>query len=303
MNQSTTNKARRYLFTLWLHNQDVVTQENIQSILDGLPRDVIRFLVLQLELCPGTSRRHFQSYIEFTRPQLGTRIARLLAVPSDSLRFEVARGSSSQNIDYCTKEESRISGPWKLGDPSPGQGTRSDLSEACTTLRAHGIKRVAEDQPTVFVKYTKGLYALESILRNSIHTFSPKEVIIRWGSSGTGKTRFAYETYSSDPNGFYRAPAPYKGSYWFDGYQQESTVLFDDYGGDCLYPLPLMLQLLDGYGMLVPIKGGFVPWKPNRIVITSNIDPDLWYLAQNNEQVEALKRRFTDVKRMDPDYQ
>lgn len=301
MQPNQPKRTRRYCFTLWTHNQDIVNEANIQQIFNGIlerHRESVGFIIGQLELCPGTNRRHFQCYIEFKRPQLGTRISTLLAVPSNSVHFEVSRGTSSENIDYCSKEESRVSGPWRVGDPQPGQGSRSDLESACNSLRDGGIKRVAEDHPSVYVKYAKGFQQLEQALRPSNHSFEPKEIIIRWGESGLGKTKFAYETYSNSEGGFYRAPAPTKGSVWFDGYNGESTVLFDDYGGASLYPLSMFLQLLDGYAMLVPVKGGFVPWKPRRIVITSNINPDMWYQGENPQQAYALRRRYTDVVEM-----
>lgn len=81
---------------------------------------------------------------------------------------------------------------------------------------------------------------------------------------------------------------------WFDGYEGQENVLFDDFHGG-VFKLPYLLKLLDRYPMRVPVKGGFVQWKPRRIFITSNIDPDLWFSNANREHVAALNRRFTET--------
>lgn len=289
---SNTMQSKRYCFTLWLHNQDIIDEENIQSTFDGLIEYGVTFIIGQLELCPGTGRRHIQSYIEFKRAQRGTRIANVLGVPADSVHFQIANGSCDQNIAYCTKEASRLAGPYRMGEPSMGQGSRTDLLRATQVLREHGIKRVAEEHPTVFVKYHKGLSALQEALQPK-PVYKQRQVRVFWGPTGTGKTRRAYQ---EQPD-LYRVPAPTKGSYWFDGYSQESTVLIDDYGGtDGTYPITFMLQLLDGYPMKVPVKGGFVTWNPDIVYITSNIDPTIWYAGAPQAHIDALFRRFTLVE-------
>lgn len=46
-----------------------------------------------------------------------------------------------------------------------GQGKRTDLEDACTTLRdTKSLKRVAQEHPTAFVKFHKGLKELKAIL-------------------------------------------------------------------------------------------------------------------------------------------
>lgn len=54
-----------------------------------------------------------------------------------------------------------MSGPWERGSwEEGGQGRRNDLSAAIASLKAGGLKRVAEENPTAYVKYSKGLKAL-----------------------------------------------------------------------------------------------------------------------------------------------
>jgi len=115
------------------------------------------------------------------------------------------------------------------------------------------------------------------------------DVRVLWGATGTGKTRTVYD--SHEIADIYC----HGGGPWFDGYDQHSICLFDDFGGSC-FPLPYLLKLLDRYPFRVPIKGGFVAWVPKIIYITSNMDPDTWYAGALPEHQRALRRRFTTVQ-------
>lgn len=82
----------------------------------------------------------------------------------------------------------------------------------------------------------------------------------------------------------------YPGGTWFDGYDGHDCVLFDDFTGDIKFCY--FLQVIDRYLPRVPVKGGFTPWTPKRIYITSNIAPNLWYPDTTPYQKEALLRRI-----------
>ncbi len=298
MSAAPNSTSRRYCITLWI-DKTPFNEANIQQAFcggDGNLKKPFKFVVGQLEQCPESGRRHVQSYIEFAKPQRGTKLASVLGIATDSYRFEVARGTSDQNISYCTKSESRVPGtePFRLGEPSGGQGARTDIAEAVATLRSHGLKRCAEDHPVVYTKFHKGLGALYSMCHGPTLEFKPREVIVYWGSAGTGKTRAVYEIAKSTGSSFFRAPAA-SNTPWFDGYAGQDIVLFDDYGEQGKFPLTFFLQLLDGYDLQVPVKGGFVKFSPKKIYITSNQEWSSWYAPMTPSHEAALKRRITSV--------
>ncbi len=84
---------------------------------------------------------------------------------------------------------------------------------------------------------------------------------------------------------------------WFDGYDNEPNVLFDDFAGRMSkMPLTLLLQILDRYARQVEVKGSFVWWMPTNIAITSNFHPREWYDWTNREEsYNALCRRIHQV--------
>nr|WAE42158.1 MAG: replication associated protein [Cressdnaviricota sp.] len=293
--------ARRYLATIWIHLCELgngeetfgIIKRRLESLVEG---GDIRFFCGQLERCPNTGREHLQCYFEFDGPVRGSRISKLLKLSSASVRFEKASGTSAENIRYCTKEETRLVDPFQLGTPGPGQGVRSDLESCVSVLRETGsLKRLAEVAPETFVKYSKGFTALYNQIRVTNTQYRQRDVIVRWGPTGVGKTRYAYETYALDASQFYRAAPIQKGAIWFDGYKEEQKVLFDDYGGDGVLPLGYFLQVLDGYEVSLPVKGGFVAFNPKTIIITSNFEPKDWYKGEAEVQIQALYRRITDL--------
>jgi len=124
-----------------------------------------------------------------------------------------------------------------------------------------------------------------------------KEPVIKvfWGDSGVGKSR---KVRDMDQNVF-NVPVHESGTCWFDGYQDQETILFDDFYGGISYSL--MLRFLDGYSMDAQIKGGFVRLNHKQVIITSNKPPEEWYSAKVQGSAEALLRRiyeFGTVTRM-----
>lgn len=93
----------------------------------------------------------------------------------------------------------------------------------------------------------------------------------------------------------YRMPIQQKDSIWFDGYFGQRIVLMEELRPGMI-PYATLLQLLDGYEVIVPKKGGFVRWNPERIWITSCFKPEEVYPVLNQlDEIAQLKRRITHV--------
>ena len=124
--------------------------------------DYVRYAIYQREKCPESGRLHYQGYMEFNSPKkIGG-----LKKWSSTAHFESRRGSREEARAYCMKEESRVSPPVEFGKWTAGQGHRTDLDSACELIKKHGVKRVAEELPAVFVKFHKGLKELARTLES-----------------------------------------------------------------------------------------------------------------------------------------
>ena len=250
----------------------------------------VRFAIFQKE---EVTTPHLQGYIEFATRRHLNRVKRTRSL--DGAHWEPRKGTAEQAIEYCSKEESRVDGPFEVGKrPSPSQqGKRTDL-EIATDLLKQGktVASLAESCPTVFVKYFRGLNALANTLQAP--RSSPPVVWLLVGPPGAGKTRWAYE-HAGDADSLWSSPL--SGGQWFDGYSNQKYALLDDFAGKMSkFGLTDLLRLLDRYKLLVPIKGGFASWCPSSILITSNYHPREWYdWSSRGKQGLALARRFTYV--------
>lgn len=245
--------------------------------------DKMQYVVFQQEKCPSTGRLHYQGYIEF-RTQIGiTNVKKLLN--DETVHLEKRMGTQKQAIAYCTKDETKVNGPWEYGSPNT-QGKRTDLEQISEDIKnGEPIMNIVENNPSQYIRYHRGIEKLHELYQ-PIRDFKP-EVFIYWGKAGSGKTRKAF----SFPDCFFKPNGQ-----WWDGYNHQETVIFDDYDGYINFRE--FLQLTDRYPHQVPIKGGYKQFNSKRIIFTSNINPSLWYYNEfmNEENKNAFDRRITLIE-------
>ena len=118
--------------------------------------------------------------------------------------------------------------------------------------------------------------------------------LVYWcfGPTGTGKTRWAVETY---PDAFVWRPSLMKG--WWDGYYGQDTVIIDELRPADV-PFANLLQIIDRYEMRVQIKGSSINLRATTWIITSPMEPEEMYqeFIGSNDSIEQLTRRITEVK-------
>lgn len=105
---------------------------------------------------------HLQGYVELEKKSRLSAMKKL----NGRAHWEQCKGTQKQNIDYCTKEEGRLDGPWEYGDKNQ-QGKRTDLEMAVETLTDSGLQACAAEHPVEYVKFNSGLEKLASTIRQS----------------------------------------------------------------------------------------------------------------------------------------
>lgn len=208
--------------------------------------------------------------------------------------IEVMRGSPQQNLDYCTKEDKTA---WQTGTlPQPGK--RTDLHDVAELIESGASMRdVAESHPTAVIKFSKGLMVLRSILSGPRNPEKPPSVYWLFGPTGSGKTRGAFgygcATYGETET-LIMPDATLK---WFDTYDGQKCVIFDDFRSKGV-TFSFLLRVLDRYPVNVPIKGAFVNWNPECIFITTPNDIKTTFAKRFEhvpEDIKQLERRVTQV--------
>lgn len=313
LSSEASNRARRWTFTVHLSYLD----NDFRWKPPEPANERLRFLVAQREVTPTTRQYHYQGYAEFTVPVRRSAAQRALGIGRS--HCSPARGTRDENVEYCSKEETRSDPPDTIryvargvytdvdGVPVDQRGRRTDLQALSDDIRASydaGGRAAAETccwetHAGAAFKYQQGINAFISHFEHKDNRNVTKDVTIRVGPTGTGKTWSVYNTYPD----LWRAPAAARGQkFWFQGYTGQRVVLFDDYDGNSI-PIATLLQLLDRYPVPVEVKGSSVVWRAEVIVFTTNIPYARWYEGADVEHRKALQRRIHRIIQHDEEGQ
>lgn len=206
---------------------------------------------------------------------------------STGISVQVALGTQEQNLSYISKE----SPPTIVGQPMKS-GSRKDIAMVATLITGTAsspvkLAFIARTYPETFIRHHRGIERLMAVLNDEPRKWVT-EVKVYIGPTETGKSRKAHD---ED-----KIQWTHHGDRWFDLYEGQDRVLFDDFEGvKSGVPYRKLLQLLDRYPLYVPVKGGFVNWRPKLVVITTNVEPSEWYPDQTD--ITPLTRRITSVTR------
>lgn len=272
-NKQTSDKRMRYV-CMTLNNYSPTEYDSIIN-----QSDKVQYMVVGKEV-GESGTPHLQMYVEFKANNGKTLTAIKKFFGSDRFHIEERIGTAKQASDYCKKEEDYV----EHGEMSQ-QGARTDWKMALEMIKEGvSVVDVIAFQPQLM----PNIRALERYAQ--LCRCDPLErdvnVTVMYGDAGVGKSRYAYsedDMLFSKPNGD-----------WWDGYAGEETVLLDDYYGGIMYPE--LLKVLDRYKLRVPVKGGFVGARWNRVIMTSNKHPSEWY---KHGMTPALKRRITECYKLE----
>jgi hypothetical protein len=276
-------------------------------------RDQTKLIVYQTEIGENGTY-HLQGYLELRSPR---RISYLKSLNA-RCHWEIRMGSRRQALEYVTKEDTRLAPPkgwtsnmepisteegatfYELLDGESTSfwtslglmGTMSreekkssaklELSQIQSQLQeGSSIEEIADEHFDLWVKYYRA-FEKYALLKTPSRNW-PVDVHVVIGPTGTGKSKWAMDTY---PSAYWK-----QRSKWWDGYFNHTEVVLDEYYG--WLPFDLLLRLLDRYPLLVESKGGQLQFVAKSIVITSNKPPHDWY--DSNCYFASLARRFNKL--------
>lgn len=132
---------------------------------------LVSYAVYQLE---RVAHLHVQGFIQLTKKTTRAVVQRDIPFLAKA-HLEPRRGTVDECRDYCTKEISRVAGPWSHGR-CVGQGFRSDIAVAAELARTSGLRAVAEAMPGIFIHNYRGLEAYVSAMEEmpSDTAFKPR---------------------------------------------------------------------------------------------------------------------------------
>ncbi len=266
---------RNWCFTFnnpdWIHY--IAFDEMVRT------REQIRYLIYQTERGENGTV-HIQGYLELTQTMRIPALKTCLGL--EQIHLEPRRGTQSQAIEYCRKEDTRVEGGLanQFGIQAR-QGTRTDLeSMRLMIVAGRSELEVAESNFPAWTRAYRAMGLYRSLVARNRVLLDARAgrgrrapaIEILWGPTGTGKSRRVFERY---PSAYWVPRAD--GVAYFDGVDHDTSVLvFDDFYSWIRYDL--LLRICDRYPLQLKVHGGFVQCPDiERVVFTSNRDPRTWY--------------------------
>ncbi len=253
----------------------------------------LQFVIFQQEACPSTGRVHLQGYAETKRQLTVKQFTKALRADANVSGVSRRDGSQQQAIDYCSKEETRLQGPFQFGTPKAfSERDRTDLHAVAKDIsEGYSISDISEKYPKQFIMYNKGIRALKTTQQK--HRNFKTKIIWLYGSTGCGKSRTAWELY---PDAY-----PKNRTEWWDGYDPDihEVVVIDDFRPNRHLNFDECLRLFDRYPHLVQQKGTTVTFKPKIIVITTTHSPQQTFDHLQTEDLQQLIRRIDEIWNLD----
>lgn len=283
--QSRSN-ARHWCFTAF------GTTTELHPELDW-PWDDQVYGVYQHEKCPETGRFHLQGFVSFNKQVRLSYVKRL----HKKARWSVARKLPAANRRYCTKLESRVDGtePFEFGEFNDlsSQGRSTEYAKAMELIKiqpATSELEFALCAPSVWLRFPNAYGRVRQLFTLDSRRSRGVRVVIYVGGAGCGKSSDVMRRY---PGAYWKSAGK-----WWDNYQQQQCIVFDDFDGSWLTCTEL-LRILDRYPLLVETKGSHVNLDAaDTFVITSNVRPEEWYsqhFARTPAHKKALLRRITTI--------
>jgi hypothetical protein len=280
-------RSRGWLLTIFEQpeGKERRTEEDIASMLEPLP------WMGQLEAGHETQHKHFQIYVEAPNPIHFNSLKKRCP----DAHIEPRKGTQKQAFDYCSKEDTRLEGPFFHGIDSPAAdsaGSRTDLKELAELI----TNGTSVDDLLLDPEYSASLSrcmnwarSLEHVVftqNMKIYKTQDRQITVHyiWGEPGIGKT---YSIKTQDD-----VFEPTYDGRW-DDYKGEDVILFDEFSGQI--PLYQMNRYLEGYrDTRLPARYHDYFACYHHVFIVSNWPPEHFY-----EGTSSWLRRLTSIEHSD----
>lgn len=239
-----------------------------------LPDD-ITYIRGQLELGSDTGYLHWQLLAIFRKK---ARLRSVKRVFGERCHAEPSRSEAAD--EYVWKDDTAVSGTrFELGKRPMRRNNDTDWEAVLDNAKRGRLDDIPGD---VLVRCYHNIkrIAVDNIQAIGIE----RSVIVFWGPTGVGKSRRAW-----DQAGINAYPKDPLTKFW-DGYNGQEHVVIDEFRGGI--SIGHILRWFDRYPVIVEVKGSSTVLKAQKIWITSNINPRLWYPELDEPTQEALLRRL-----------
>lgn len=239
--KKNNSQARRYILTI---NNETRTDEELYEYISNLEH--IKYFIFQRERGEKTGTEHIQAFVVFT-------ICKRFSTMQNYFpraHFEKCNGSNTQNRDYCSKSDTRVSGPYEYGQFAE-ERARTDYKEFLE-LAQEGTSdtELGKLFPTLFLKHIGNIEKIRESYRHDklCNEFRKVDVIYIYGPPRTGKTYSVINKYGMKNVHLVRI---YR-SGMFDTYFGQDVMCFDEFNSQI--KITEMNAYLDVYALSLPAR-------------------------------------------------
>lgn len=284
----------------WIFTHNGSSRESYNSVTTrlrdgGLNVLALRYICFQLE-CGEAGNIHEQGYCQFSTRKSFKQAKDLIQDLFPDAHIEKAKGSAQQCKEYCTKEDTRIEGPYEQG-LMMSAGKRSDIKEFYEALPLtedemydrfpeivakyprfirQCTRRFHRPQPIPFYPTSGWQLDLVSYLGSPTH---PRKV--RWYidlTGNNGKSFFA----SNYGGGLGYVVTGGKHADIFYAYAYQPVVFFDwPRSHQEAFPYGVVESFKNGYFLSTKYESVCVKFHVPHVIIFANFAPDMTQLSQD----------------------
>ena len=284
INAERLNKRCRQWVGTW--NNPKMTDEEFKEYFEELyKQELLQYATFQREQGEKTGTIHFQFYVNYKNPQYFKKVKEKL-LPY-GCHFAPMISTANRCIAYCQKAETRVSGPYEIGEPEI-EGQRSDLAKARQMIdEGVPFEVVAKIFPNQTMQYERQLRSRERMFKSADYSERCRnvEVTYIYGNEGIGKTSHIYKKHGFSDVFFVSS---YE-KYLFHEYKYQKTIVFDEY--DSQIKITEFNRMLDIYPLKLRALGDMIQGAYENVYIVSNKPLDKQYSDLSEDDL-VLKRAF-----------
>lgn len=319
-------RVRAWMLVYYPSPNETIDAEFMQRVNQHQPPHSttrIRYAAYQLEK-GNNGEVHMQAYLEYNTNVYEGQVRRQF-INTKGVYLQPAMAGRDACVTYCSKDSTRISGPFVFGEAVPHgkrnrspasnsttdmqgvtdmqsivssrrtnyhQGARSDIHSITEAINSgSNIQDVMNMDPKAILRMPNGIRTAIQVARTRD---APKDrdikVVVLFGKTGTGKTSGVVHgikepLYTVDSTMLSVSGA---GAIWWEGYNGEDAVLWDDYHN--WLSTADLLRYMDRYTVKIQSKGGSNVGFWKRMFITSNLAPWTWKDCRTKRYPEANHR-------------